>query len=115
MFGMGPIGDGLGLMHPVTSYVDELVIAVTSCREMIPTPRSTRSACKTPTTSWPRPPRAGRPHRRAVVLAAHSCQRCTGRVAWAISGTERRRPVAILTAFTTDRGGVPAPPTSTPR
>jgi hypothetical protein len=38
MFGMGPIGDGLGLMHPVTSYVDELVIAVTSCREMIPDP-----------------------------------------------------------------------------
>ena len=38
MFGMGPIGDGLGLMHPVTSYVDELVIAVTSCREMLPDP-----------------------------------------------------------------------------
>ena len=38
MFGMGPIGDGLGLMHPVTSYVDELVIAVTSSREMLPDP-----------------------------------------------------------------------------
>jgi WS/DGAT/MGAT family acyltransferase len=38
MFGMGPIGDGLGLMHPVTSYVNELVIAVTSCREMLPDP-----------------------------------------------------------------------------
>jgi WS/DGAT/MGAT family acyltransferase len=38
MFGMGPIGDGLGLMHPVTSYVDELVIAVTSCRDMLPDP-----------------------------------------------------------------------------
>ena len=38
MFGMGPIGDGLGLMHPVTSYVDELVIAVTSCRQMLPDP-----------------------------------------------------------------------------
>jgi len=38
MFGMGPIGDGLGLMHPVTSYVNELVIAVTSCREIMPDP-----------------------------------------------------------------------------
>jgi len=38
MLGMGPIGDGLGLMHPVTSYVNELVIAVTSCREMLPDP-----------------------------------------------------------------------------
>ena len=38
MIGMGPIGDGLGLMHPVTSYVNELVIAVTSCREMLPDP-----------------------------------------------------------------------------
>src|SRR4029077_19781625 len=38
MFGMGPIGDGLGLMHPVTSYVNELVIAVTSSREMLPDP-----------------------------------------------------------------------------
>src|SRR4029077_8068915 len=38
MIGMGPIGDGLGLMHPVTSYVNELVVAVTSCREMLPDP-----------------------------------------------------------------------------
>jgi diacylglycerol O-acyltransferase len=34
--GVGPIGDGLGLMHAVTSYVDEFTCQVTSCREMLP-------------------------------------------------------------------------------
>jgi WS/DGAT/MGAT family acyltransferase len=38
MMGMGPIGGGMGLIHPVTSYCGELVIAATSCREMMPDP-----------------------------------------------------------------------------
>jgi WS/DGAT/MGAT family acyltransferase len=38
LMGMGPINDGMGLIHPVTSYCDELIIAATSCREMMPDP-----------------------------------------------------------------------------
>ncbi len=38
MIGMGPIGDSLGLINVVTSYVDELVVAATSCRSMMPDP-----------------------------------------------------------------------------
>lgn len=38
LVGMGPISDGMGLIHPITSYVDELIIAATSCREMMPDP-----------------------------------------------------------------------------
>jgi hypothetical protein len=38
LVGMGPISDGMGLIHPITSYVNELIIAATSCREMMPDP-----------------------------------------------------------------------------
>jgi len=38
LMGMGPIGDGMGLIHPVTSYCDELIVSATSCREMMPDP-----------------------------------------------------------------------------
>ena len=38
LVGMGPVTDGMGLIHPITSYCDELVIAATSCREMMPDP-----------------------------------------------------------------------------
>jgi diacylglycerol O-acyltransferase / wax synthase len=34
--GMGPVTDGLGLMHAVTTYGGQFECAVTSCREMIP-------------------------------------------------------------------------------
>jgi WS/DGAT/MGAT family acyltransferase len=34
--GMGPVTDGLGLMHAVTTYVDQFECQVTSCREMLP-------------------------------------------------------------------------------
>ena len=34
--GMGPVTDGLGLMHAVTTYGGLFECAVTSCREMIP-------------------------------------------------------------------------------
>lgn len=38
LVGMGPVGDGMGLIHPITSYCNELIIAATSCREMMPDP-----------------------------------------------------------------------------
>jgi diacylglycerol O-acyltransferase / wax synthase len=38
LFGMGPIGDGLGLIHPVFSYCGQITIAATSCRKLMPDP-----------------------------------------------------------------------------
>lgn len=37
-YGMGPVMDGMGLIHPVGSYDGGAVIAFTSCREMLPDP-----------------------------------------------------------------------------
>jgi diacylglycerol O-acyltransferase len=37
-FGMGPVMDGMGLIHPVFSYNGQIAISVTSCREMMPDP-----------------------------------------------------------------------------
>jgi WS/DGAT/MGAT family acyltransferase len=37
-FGMGPVTDGMGIMHPVVSYNGEIAISVTACREMLPDP-----------------------------------------------------------------------------
>jgi diacylglycerol O-acyltransferase / wax synthase len=37
-YGMGPIGDGLGLIHPVFSYCGQITIAATSCRKVMPDP-----------------------------------------------------------------------------
>ncbi len=76
MFGMGPIGDGLGLMHPVTSYVDELVIAVTSCREMLPDPAVYAQCLQdsydelAEATVARTPPSKRRPRRRAPATTA---------------------------------------------
>lgn len=36
LLGLGPVGDGMGLIHPITSYCGQLLIGVTSCREMVP-------------------------------------------------------------------------------
>ena len=38
MFGMGPIADGMGLIHPVFSYSGRISISVTACREQMPDP-----------------------------------------------------------------------------
>jgi WS/DGAT/MGAT family acyltransferase len=38
MTGLGPIGDGMGLIHPIVSYCGELCISFTACREMLPDP-----------------------------------------------------------------------------
>jgi WS/DGAT/MGAT family acyltransferase len=38
LVGIGPIGDGLGLIHPITSYCGHLTIAFTADREMLPDP-----------------------------------------------------------------------------
>src|SRR3954452_1338507 len=38
VFGMGPVTDGMGIIHPVFSYNGKISISVTSCREMMPDP-----------------------------------------------------------------------------
>jgi diacylglycerol O-acyltransferase len=38
MYGAGMITDGMGLIHPVMSYRDDITISFTSCREMLPDP-----------------------------------------------------------------------------
>ena len=38
LFGMGPIADGMGLIHPVFSYSGRISISVTACREQMPDP-----------------------------------------------------------------------------
>jgi len=38
LYGLGPVMDGMGLIHPVFSYSGRISIAFTSCREMIPDP-----------------------------------------------------------------------------
>ena len=37
-WGGGPVVDGMGLINVITSYCDELVLAFTACREMMPDP-----------------------------------------------------------------------------
>jgi diacylglycerol O-acyltransferase len=37
-FGTGPVADGLGLFHVISSYCGEFAISATSCREMMPDP-----------------------------------------------------------------------------
>ena len=38
LFGMGPIMDGMGLIHPVFSYSGRITISVTACRQQMPDP-----------------------------------------------------------------------------
>lgn len=37
-FGLAPILDGMGIIHPIFSYCGEITISFTSCREMMPDP-----------------------------------------------------------------------------
>jgi WS/DGAT/MGAT family acyltransferase len=37
-YGLGPILDGMGLIHPIFSYCGEISVSFTSCREMLPDP-----------------------------------------------------------------------------
>jgi WS/DGAT/MGAT family acyltransferase len=37
-FGTGPVVDGLGLFHVISSYCGEFTVSATSCREMMPDP-----------------------------------------------------------------------------
>jgi diacylglycerol O-acyltransferase len=37
-FGMGPVTDGMGIIHPVYSYNGQIAVSVTACREMMPDP-----------------------------------------------------------------------------
>ena len=36
LYGMGPVFDGMGIIHPVFSYGGQITVSVTSCREMLP-------------------------------------------------------------------------------
>jgi WS/DGAT/MGAT family acyltransferase len=38
LFGMGPLMDGMGLIHPVFSYAGRISISVTACRDQMPDP-----------------------------------------------------------------------------
>jgi WS/DGAT/MGAT family acyltransferase len=38
LYGMGPVLDGMGLIHPVFSYSGKISISVTSCRDLMPDP-----------------------------------------------------------------------------
>ncbi len=38
MVGLGPIYDGMALIHPVFSYCGEIAVSFTSCREVLPDP-----------------------------------------------------------------------------
>ncbi len=38
LFGMGPVTDGMGLIHPVFSYSGRIGISATACREQMPDP-----------------------------------------------------------------------------
>jgi hypothetical protein len=37
-YGTGPVQDGLGLFHVISSYCGQFVISATSCRVMMPDP-----------------------------------------------------------------------------
>ena len=38
LYGMGPVVDGMGLIHPVFSYNGVITVSFTACREMLPDP-----------------------------------------------------------------------------
>ena len=38
LYGIGPVTDGMGIIHPVFSYDGQITISVTACREMMPDP-----------------------------------------------------------------------------
>ena len=70
-FGMGPVTDGMGIMHPVLSYNGEIAISVTACREMLPDPAFYAECIQasfdelSEATAPPRP-RASRARRRST-------------------------------------------------
>jgi hypothetical protein len=37
-YGTGPVQDGLGLFHVISSYCGEMSISATACRDMMPDP-----------------------------------------------------------------------------
>jgi hypothetical protein len=38
--GAGPVIDGMGIIHIVSSYCDDFSVSVTACREMLPDPET---------------------------------------------------------------------------
>jgi hypothetical protein len=45
-YGTGPVQDGLGLFHVISSYCGQFVISATSCRVMMPDPAFYRECLK---------------------------------------------------------------------
>jgi diacylglycerol O-acyltransferase len=45
-FGTGPVQDGLGLFHVISSYCGEFTISATACREMMPDPQFYRQCLR---------------------------------------------------------------------
>lgn len=37
-FGLAPILDGMGIIHPIFSYCGQITVSFTACREMMPDP-----------------------------------------------------------------------------
>ncbi len=38
LHGLGPVMDGMGLIHPVFSYSGRISISITACRKLMPDP-----------------------------------------------------------------------------
>ncbi len=38
LYGVGPVMDGMGLIHPIFSYAGQITISVTACRDQMPDP-----------------------------------------------------------------------------
>ncbi len=92
-FGLGPIVDGMGLIHPILSYCGQITVSFTSDREMIPDPEfygdcidesfqelraaalkrpapKTASKAKGKSTTAPKKPTAKRPARKRTTQRA---------------------------------------------
>jgi len=73
-FGMGPVTDGMGIMHPVLSYNGEIAISVTACREMMPDPafyaECIQSSFDELATATAPPKRRSAPRKRAARSSA---------------------------------------------
>ena len=73
-YGLGPIQDGMGIIFAVTSYVDEITICATACRELLPDPaflvECIRAAHAELLSALGPPPSPARPTPKATVKKA---------------------------------------------
>ena len=72
-FGLGPVTDGMGLMHPVFSYNGEITISVSACRNMMPDPAFYAECLQTSfdeLAAATAPPKSSAPSRKKRASAA---------------------------------------------